>query len=60
VLSRVPDDCSVWPGHDYGVRPSSTIAMERATNPFLLCANVEAFLRLKDGWPAFKAQHGLR
>jgi hydroxyacylglutathione hydrolase len=60
VLSTVPDDCTVWPGHDYGVRPSSTIAMEKTTNPFLLCANLEAFLRLKDAWPAFKQQHGLR
>ena len=38
---------TVWPGHDYGVRPSSTIALEKQTNPFFLCSDVEAFLRLK-------------
>ena len=37
LLDRLPDDATVWPGHDYGVRPSSTIGMERATNPFLRC-----------------------
>ena len=38
LLDRFPDDATVWPGHDYGVRPSSTIGLERATNPFLRCA----------------------
>jgi len=35
ILERFPDDATVWPGHDYGVRPSSTLAMERDSNPFL-------------------------
>jgi glyoxylase-like metal-dependent hydrolase (beta-lactamase superfamily II) len=60
VLASVPDDATVWPGHDYGVRPSSTIAIEKATNPFLRCADLDAFLRLKADWPAFKAAHGLK
>ncbi len=34
ILS-LPDDTVVWPGHHYGPSPSSTIAHERATNPFL-------------------------
>ena len=34
----------VWPGHVYGVAPSSTIGDEVATNPFLLCKNLEEFL----------------
>ena len=60
VLQAMPDETTVWPGHDYGVRPSSTIGLERATNPFLLCRDVDAFLGLKSGWAAFKAQHGLK
>ena len=60
VLAAVPDTATVWPGHDYGVRPSSTIGMEKKTNPFLSCSGVDAFLRLKDEWPAFKKQHGLK
>ena len=60
VLDTFPDDATVWPGHDYGVRPSSTVALERRTNPFLLCRDLEAFLELKREWPAFKARHGLK
>jgi len=60
VLERFPDDATVWPGHDYGARPSSTIALERATNPFLRCADLAAFLALKGEWPAFRQRLGLK
>jgi glyoxylase-like metal-dependent hydrolase (beta-lactamase superfamily II) len=60
VLREVPDDVTVWPGHDYGARPSSTIALERRTNPFLLCRDVDAFIAFKGGWAGYKKQHGLR
>lgn len=60
LLAEWPPRTTLWPGHDYGARPSSTLAWERDTNPFLRCADVEAFLRLKADWPAFKARHGLR
>jgi len=60
VLAQFPGDATVWPGHDYGVRPSSTIALERATNPFLQCADADALIAFKEHWPAFKLQHGLR
>lgn len=33
-LYVLPDDTRVWPGHDYGNRPDSTIAYEKANNPF--------------------------
>jgi len=36
VLAEIPDDATIWPGHDYGIRPSSPVALERRTNPFLL------------------------
>lgn len=60
VLAAIPDAATVWPGHDYGVRPSSTIGLERKTNPFLLCPDVAAFLELKKNWAAFKRGHGLK
>jgi hydroxyacylglutathione hydrolase len=60
LLETIPEHCTVWPGHDYGVRPSSTMALERQTNPFLLCDDLEAFLRLKSSWPTFKQRHGLK
>lgn len=60
LLREWPEHTTIWPGHDYGARPSSTVAWEKRNNPFLLCADVEAFLEAKQAWPAFKATHGLR
>ncbi|HEY3160298.1 MAG TPA: MBL fold metallo-hydrolase [Vicinamibacterales bacterium] len=60
VLGTIPDAATVWPGHDYGARPSSTIALEKEMNPFLRCADVEAFLQLKRDWPDYKKRLGLR
>jgi len=34
-LLTLPDDTIVWPGHDYGDRPSSTIGIEKRTNLWL-------------------------
>jgi len=34
-LMTLPGDTVVLPGHNYGVAPTSTIAREKATNPFL-------------------------
>ena len=59
VMEELPDDTTIWPGHDYGCRPSSTIALERIMNPFLAAPDFDAFLRLKRDWAAFKARHGL-
>ena len=60
VLQTVRASATVWPGHDYGARPSSTLALERVTNPFLQCGDVEAFLQMKRDWPAYKKRLGLR
>ena len=60
LLTLVPDEATVWPGHDYGVRPSSTIGLEKQTNPFLRCADEAAFLTLKAEWPQFKQRLGLK
>lgn len=60
VLETIPGDATVWPGHDYGVRPSSTIQLEKETNPFLRCDDVEAFIRLKTEWPEYKKRLGLK
>ena len=34
-LMTLPGDTVVWPGHNYGPRPSSTIEIEKQTNPWL-------------------------
>ena len=34
-LLTLPEDTVVWPGHNYGFTPSSTIGNEKRTNPWL-------------------------
>jgi hydroxyacylglutathione hydrolase len=58
-LLRLPDSTQVWPGHDYGVAPSSTIGHERSTNPFLLCESFNDFVDLKRNWLEYKRWHGI-
>jgi glyoxylase-like metal-dependent hydrolase (beta-lactamase superfamily II) len=60
LVTAIPDPVTVWPGHDYGVRPSSTMKMEKDTNPFLQCADLAAFLQMKVDWPAVKKERGLK
>lgn len=60
LLTVIPDRTTVWPGHDYGVRPSSTIGLEKKTNPFLLCSDIGQFMQLKEDWADFKRRHGLK
>jgi glyoxylase-like metal-dependent hydrolase (beta-lactamase superfamily II) len=58
-LLVLPDDTRVYPGHDVGVSPVSTIGHERETNPFLLQPDFEAFVDLKRNWAAYKREHGI-
>lgn len=60
LLRTIPDETTLWPGHDYGVRPSSTVGLEKQTNPFLLCPDITAFLELKSDWTSVKARLGLK
>lgn len=34
-LFSLPGETTIWPGHDYGPSPSTTIRHEKETNPFL-------------------------
>jgi hydroxyacylglutathione hydrolase len=60
-LMELDDRIRVWPGHDYGIRPSSTIAEERASNPFILrLTDFEEFIWLKDNWLDYKREHHIQ
>lgn len=48
-LSALPDETRVYPGHNYGETPTSTIGWERATNPYLRCRTEEEFVALRTG-----------
>jgi len=60
VLADLPAETTIWPGHDYGCRPSSTLALEMVANPFLQASDFAAFLALKRDWPEFKQRYGLK
>jgi hydroxyacylglutathione hydrolase len=59
-LMKLDPATEVWPGHDYGPTPSSTIGSETAGNPFLLCKTYEDFLYLKAHWAEYKKAHNIR
>ncbi len=42
-LKTLDDDIEVYPGHDYGTSPTSTMRHEKATNPTLTCKTLEEF-----------------
>ncbi|MCB1112369.1 MAG: MBL fold metallo-hydrolase [Chlamydiales bacterium] len=59
ILKELPPESTVWPGHDYGCRPSSTLAMEAATNAFLCCKDLDEFLALKSVWKEVRREKGI-
>ena len=34
-LASLPEETIVYPGHDYGKTPTSTIGLEKRNNPFM-------------------------
>lgn len=48
-LAAFPPETLVFPGHDYGPRPQSSIAFEREHNEYMKCPDLESFLRLRMG-----------
>lgn len=58
-LLALPGETRVFPGHDVGVAPESTIQRERETNPFLLRSDLDSFVDLKRNWASYKEEHGI-
>ncbi len=48
-LANLPDETVVYPGHDYGDTPTSTISFEKATNRFYQVKNFTEFVKLRLG-----------
>ncbi|MDD4818489.1 MAG: hydroxyacylglutathione hydrolase family protein [Victivallaceae bacterium] len=42
-LKKLPDATTVWPGHDYGHAPHSTIGAEKAGNIYFRAAGLDEF-----------------
>ncbi len=47
-LGALPEEYRVYPGHDYGPTPTSTISSELAENPYLRCRSFEEFRSLRE------------
>ena len=45
-LKKLNDDVEVYPGHDYGEIPFSTIGNEKKNNPYFKCESKEQFMNL--------------
>ena len=45
-LKKLEDDIEVYPGHDYGEIPFSTIGNEKKNNPYFKCKTKEEFMSL--------------
>lgn len=59
-ILALPEETRVYPGHDYGQTPTSTIAWERATNPYLKCQTADEFVALRTGRSAPRPTRGPR
>jgi glyoxylase-like metal-dependent hydrolase (beta-lactamase superfamily II) len=51
-LARLADDTVLFPGHDYGDRPRSTLGEERRTNSYMRVRSLEDWRRIMgSSWP---------
>lgn len=59
-LMTLPPETRVFPGHDYGVEPTSTIGHEKETNPFIIQPDLQSFKHLKANWGRYKKEHNIQ
>lgn len=48
-LKKLPPETKVYPGHNYGPTPTSTIGWELENNDFLKCPDLPSFIMLRLG-----------
>lgn len=48
-LAAYPPETRVFPGHDYGPKPHSTIGFEREHNDYMKCPDLQSFIKLRMG-----------
>ena len=58
-LIKLSESTRIFPGHDYGTAPESTIKNEKDSNPFLLQPDFNSFVHLKMNWTTYKKEHGI-
>jgi glyoxylase-like metal-dependent hydrolase (beta-lactamase superfamily II) len=55
-IASLPEETRIYPGHDYGQTPTSTVGWEKTTNPYLLCKSETEFVQLRTGKNAPRPQ----
>ncbi len=48
-LMKFDDSTVLYPGHNYSDKPTSTMGREKKSNPYLMCASLENFLKFRTG-----------
>ncbi|MFQ5475203.1 MAG: MBL fold metallo-hydrolase [Candidatus Nanoarchaeia archaeon] len=48
-IKELPDDIKIWPGHDYGSIPQSTVKHEKDKNPYFRHDDFELFAEERGG-----------
>jgi len=51
-IQPLPDDVTIYPGHDYGPKPTDTLGGQRQTNRFLTARDEADFVRIMDEYEA--------
>ncbi len=49
VIMKLPDDTTLYPGHNYGPTPFATLGSQKKTNPYLNCKSEIEFLKHRMG-----------
>jgi len=47
ALAKLPDHTVIYPGHNYGKTPVSTVGHEKSSNPYYQCRTEEEFVHLR-------------
>ncbi len=45
-LAKLPDEVVLFPGHDYGDQPTSTLGAERQSNIYMKVPSLQDWMRL--------------
>jgi len=54
-IMPLPDDLVIYPGHNYGSKPTNTLGEEKQSNPFLQAADEEEFVQVMEEYEASRS-----
>ena len=50
VIMKLPDDTTIYPGHNYGKTPTALLSSEKKENHYLTCRSKEEFIKGRMGY----------